>query len=124
MATQEIPREEWASFFYSFSRQHEGWIVTVEVRGSDPGAQVEMRELALQDISVDLKDGEGMVSIVVGRTPEEHVTHPIPAPAHVRLVQNEQGAHEAIEIESASGATTLIRFRSAMLPQMVDDLIA
>ena len=34
MSTREVPREEWVSFCDSFSRQHEGWRVTVEVLGA------------------------------------------------------------------------------------------
>ena len=35
-ATTEIPRERWVSFFDDFSKQHEGWIVTVEVIVHEP----------------------------------------------------------------------------------------
>jgi hypothetical protein len=31
MQTLIIPREEWASFFAGFSRQHEGRLITLEV---------------------------------------------------------------------------------------------
>jgi phosphoribosylformylglycinamidine (FGAM) synthase-like amidotransferase family enzyme len=34
MQTQIIPREEWATFFADFSRQHEGRPVTLEVSPS------------------------------------------------------------------------------------------
>ena len=38
---REIPRDEWAGFLDSFSRQHEGWLVRLEVPGAEIGAQVE-----------------------------------------------------------------------------------
>lgn len=124
MATREIPREEWIEFFDGFSRQHEGWLVTVEVLSSELGAQVEARELRLEGITADLKgDGEDTISIMVGETPDDHVTHTITAPSHVRLEQTQEGANEALQIESASGAMTLLRFRSAVLPEMVDGVV-
>lgn len=123
MVTREIPRDEWVEFFDGFSRQHEGWLITVEVLGSELGAQVEARELRLEGISADLKGDENAISIMVGETPDDHVTHTITQPTHVRLEQTREGANEAIQIESGDGVTTLLRFRSAMLPEMVDGVV-
>lgn len=121
---REIPREECAEFLASFSRQHEGWLVTVEVLGEEIGAQVEAEGKPLGGITAELKDGGGdLISITVGRTPEERVTHNIAAPTHVRIEQAESGADMALQIESSEGATTLVRLRSAMLPEMVDGII-
>jgi len=50
MKTKEIPRNEWQEFFDIFSRQHEGWLVTLEIFGSEIGAQVEERGLAFEGI--------------------------------------------------------------------------
>src|SRR5688572_25306210 len=122
MSTLEIPHDEWAAFFEGFSRRHQGWLATVEVFGSDIGAQVEARELPFEGITADLKQDDGnSISIFIGKTPDEHVTHMILAPTHVRLKQTEAGADEALEIESAT-ETTLLRFRSAMPPEMVDGM--
>ena len=33
--TRDIPRDQWREELDSFSRQHEGWIVRVEVTGPD-----------------------------------------------------------------------------------------
>lgn len=124
MRTREIPRDEWVAFFDGFSRQHEGWLVTIEVLGSELGAQVEARELRLEGITADLKGGdEDTISIMVGETPDDHITHVITAPSHVHLEQTQEGANEALQIESGDRVTTLLRFRSAMLPEMVDGIV-
>jgi len=123
MSTQGISRDEWPAFFDSFSLRHQGWLVTVEVFGSDIGAQVEARELPLQGITAELKrEGENAISIIVGDTQEHHVTHTIAAPTRVILKRTEEGADEAIEIESAA-RTTLVRFRSAVPTEMVDGIL-
>jgi hypothetical protein len=124
MPTREIPPSEWSAFFDSFSRQHQGWLVTIEVLAFDIGAQVVARELALQGITAEMKDeSEGAISIMAGGGPEAHVTHTITAPTQVRLKQSEEGADEALEIESASATITLVRFRSAMPTEMVDGIL-
>lgn len=117
---REIPRGEWVEYLNSFSRQHEGWLVTVEVLGVDIGAQVEAEEMVLEGVTADLKGGEDVISVILGRRSTERVTHNITSPTHVRVEQTEYGADMALQIESGDGVTTLVRFRSAMLPEMVD----
>jgi hypothetical protein len=122
---REIPREEWREFLDGFSRQHEGWLVTVEVMGEEAGAQVEAAEKPLEGITAELSGGgEGSISITVGRTPAGRVTHNITSPTHVRIEQAESGADMALQIGSSGGATTLVRLRSAMLPEMVDGVVS
>jgi hypothetical protein len=44
MANREIPRGQWTAFFDSFSLQHGGWIVRVEVQhGADSQLLVRAR---------------------------------------------------------------------------------
>jgi hypothetical protein len=122
--TREIARDEWVPFFDSFSRQHDRWLVTLEVLWPEIGAQVESRDQALSGITAELKDsGEDVISILLGGAPRDHVAHIVHAPSHVRLKETESGAHEALQIESSSGVTTLLQFRSAVLPQAVDGIV-
>ena len=106
-----------------FSRQHEGWLVTVEVLGSEVGAQVEAQGLPLRGVTAELKGGEDTISITIGGKDAERVTHTITRPTHVRIEQAENGADMALQIESADGVATLVRFRSPMLPEMVDGVV-
>jgi hypothetical protein len=125
MRTLEISRGEWAAFFDSFSRRHEGWLATVEVLGEEVGAQTEARELPLVGVSAELKGGEDdAVSIILGGARGDHITHTVTRPDRVRVEQAEGGADEALQIESADGSRTLLRFRSAVLPEMVDGIVS
>jgi hypothetical protein len=124
MSTQEIPREEWQGFFEVFSRQHEGWLATLELLGSDMGAQEEAHELPLEGLSIDSggKESEAIV-ISLGTTRRNHVTHTIMQPEHVWLEQTAEGANAALEIESSDESKALLRFRSPMLPEFVDGIV-
>jgi len=121
--TREISRGEWVEFFNGFTQQHAGWLVTFEVLDRELGAQLVAENLALQGISADEKDGEDVILINVGDASENHVNHAVAGPTHVRLKQTAQGAHEALDIETASGATTLLRFRITALPETVDGVL-
>ena len=124
MPTQKIPREDWNNFFDVFSRQHEGWLATLEIFASDIGAQEEAHELPLEGISIASGgNGADAIAINLGKTPEDHVTHTITKPEHVWLEQTSGGADAALEIDSDNQTKTLLRFRSAMPPEMVDGVV-
>ena len=131
MPTQEIPRDEWDNFFYVFSQQHEGWLATLEVFGPEIGAQEEAHELPLEGISIDSgNNGTRAIAIDLGKTPDQ-ITHTIAEPEHVWLEQTSGGADAALEIgfmisleiESKDETKTLLRFRSTLLPEMVDGVV-
>ena len=124
MKTKEILKSEWPEFFDSFSRQHEGWLVTLEILGSDIGAQVEERELAFEGIVDEWDEVHGnQIVIMMGNRPDDHITHAISRPTQVSLEETEEGADAALAIKSADGVTALVRFRSPMLPEMVDGVV-
>ena len=124
MPTQEISRDEWARFFEAFSRRHQGWLVTVEMLGLDIGDQVQVRNLPLEGITVETNESDAdEITIIAGNRPDARISHTICAPLRVWVKQNEQGADEALEIETPAGAV-LVRFRSVALPELVDGILA
>ena len=121
MKTKEIPRNEWREFFNIFSRQHESWLVTLEIFGSEIGAQVEEHGLPFEGIVDEENAVQGHeILMMFGTRPDDHITHSISNPATVSLEQTDEGADAALAIKSADGVTALLRFRSAVLPEMVD----
>jgi hypothetical protein len=121
MQTKEIPNNEWTGFFDSFSRKHEGWLVNLEIFGPEIGAQVEQQHLALEGITDEWDEVEGhTVIIMTGAKPDDHITHSITHPTAVSVEQTDDGADVALAIKSNDGTTTLLRFRSAVLPELVD----
>jgi hypothetical protein len=118
MTTRLVPRKEWASFFEQFSRRHEGWLATLRVLDEKFGAQTEARELPLEGI---VADGD-RISIHLGERPQMHVSHPVADPDCV-WVEEEDGAERALEVESITGTRTILEFRVAASPEMVDGLL-
>lgn len=123
MSTQSIPREQWNNFFDSFSRQHEGWLATLEVFDNDIGAQEQARELPLSGISLSSAKDEDSIALMLGREPEDHITHIIEEPEQVWVEKTVDGVNAALEIESKDQTKTLLRFRSPVLPELVDGVV-
>lgn len=121
--TREVSREEWPRFFEMFSRQHQAWLVTVELFGPEIGAQVEITNRPLGGITAELHPGrEDAITLFFGTIPSD-LTHIVSRPTRVWLKQTASGVDEALEIECAAGPTTLLRFRSPMPLEMVDDVL-
>ena len=120
MPTREIQRNEWVSFFDSFSSRHRGWLVTVEIMDPEIGDQTEARDLPLEGITAELNErGPDQIEILVGNQADRHVSNTVVDPKQVWLKSSDEGADEVLEIKGEN-ETVLIRFRSAVLPELVD----
>jgi len=121
MKTKEIPKSEWPTFFAAFSRQQHGELIDLEIFGSEIGSQVEERHLALEGITDEWDETKGnTIMIMIGAKPDDHITHSVVRPIAVNVEQTDEGADMALAIKGEDGTTALLRFRSAVMPEMVD----
>jgi hypothetical protein len=124
MPVHEIPRAQWVDFCDSFSRQHRGGRVTIEVVPPGERPRVEARELPLQGLTADLgKSGTDAISVRAGQDDNGHVTHTSTHVRHLRFQETDAGAQEGIEIETQDGTLTRVRFRVPVLPEMLDGVV-
>lgn len=123
MKTRTIPLGEWRQFLDSFSRQHAGWLMNVEVDSLELGAQPEIDDLPLAGISADtMSSAGGAVEIFAGDDPDHRITHTIVHATALNLEQSDAGADVALQVKAADGTTTILRFRSPALPETVDNV--
>jgi len=131
MLITTVPPNQWESFADQFSRQHRGWLVTLEAIDSrlletDPDqAETQSRALAgdgtLREVALE-QDGETRrLRIVVGEGPDQvvHRTGPMLA---VQFEATEAGDHQGLLIDDAGGITTRVRFRAPAAPEMLDGI--
>ncbi len=134
MVQTEIPRQQWQAFCEQYTRQHHTWLVNLSVSdihvciGAETRteeAEQRMRLLSesavFQSIVAEPRYGSYAISVVIGKPPRQ-ITHRIDDPAHLFFRSTEEGAHEGVVVESDSGQTTLLRFRTVALPEMLDGL--
>jgi hypothetical protein len=112
MPTREIYGNEWKVFFEGFSSYHKGWTIRMEVFSQEFGAQEPAQEASFEGIVAELKDGrKASIEVILGATAENHITHTISEPTHVRLESD--GETEVLQIESADRNTFLLSFHQA-----------
>jgi hypothetical protein len=112
MQTQEIPPERWPEFFNQFSRDHEGWLATIEILDRQAGPQAEAQWQPLQGISLDTKGTQpSSVTISVGDPSGLYIRHMVEMPLHIRQATGLQGTDVDLQIEPATGPQTLLHVR-------------
>ena len=104
-----IPPEKWASFLSAFSRQHQGAVTTVAVTMGDEQL-TETRNARLDEVSSDHVGSRSDISVSLNRVRSGHLTHAVRKPMKVVLHRGTNGAHTGIDIFSADGTLTSIRF--------------
>jgi hypothetical protein len=117
--TTEIPRDGWNKFFTRFNHDHDMQLVAVEILGRDIGAQTEGRSLLLGGISAGNETSDSLV-MMFDTLDGEHVTHMVDKPVHVWLQRAPDDSDEALQIESADGTKTLVRFPRAQTSEDVE----
>ncbi len=120
MQTQEISNNRWVEFFDSFSRQHQGWMVNVEITANGQKKQLEARELPLEGIAASLKDKEDTISIILAKGRNEYMEHNVSGARRVLLEKTDEGADVGLRIEAADGSQTRVQFRSPAMPETLD----
>jgi hypothetical protein len=118
MQTREIPKSEWPAFLDSFSRQHEGSPIKLEIFGPELGAQVEENGLVLEGLTDEWDEVScNKIMIMAGEKPDDHITHSIRCPTEVSLEQTDEGADAALSIKAADGTMALLSFRANVLAE-------
>jgi hypothetical protein len=119
MRTREIAHERWPHFLVDFTQLHQGEHVHVETMGEGVfGVQSQLRDLPLLGIvgaDPKARSGEGCagdewIEIIAGESPATAATHCIPHPSRVVLAEEEDGRRVALQIDSADGSITMVRF--------------
>jgi len=118
----EIPAEQWIGFFDSFSRQHEGWLASIEITEGN-AKRTELRDRPLEGISCDQIGARDEIYLSFDGGEGVNLTHPVRNPMKVVFRRDIEGAHEGIDLNSADGSLTSVRFRIPAKPETLDGLL-
>jgi len=83
--------------------------------------KIAVDEKLFQGITGETQSDKLELFISLGQGPD-HITHRISQPQRIRLEQTAEGAHRGLQIDTANGQTTLLRFRTAAQLETLDGL--
>ena len=111
MQTQDIRSEEWIGFFEQFSRDHAGWLTTIQVLDPEAGPENVAAGLPLQGISFDTKGSRrNSIAVSVGGT-DNYLRHVVDLPLRIREATGDDGSID-LQLEPATGPQTLIHLHT------------
>lgn len=117
METNRIPPSMWRKTLDDLSRTFSGAVASLEIVGGSVGAEAEVRDQPFLGISSD-RSG---VSVQFEKRGGLRLEHRVADPRAVRIVSTEEGAVIAVEIQDAAGTANLVRFRSPLRPDALDE---
>ncbi len=112
MTTRDIAQDEWATFFDTFSKEHQGLLATVHVISADLGAQEAAKDLPFVGISADQKGSDhNSITIFLGTEADDHIEHRVVSPTRTWLKSTGEPATDVIEVEAVDGSKTIIELQ-------------
>ncbi len=123
MTQEDINRNEWAAFVESFGREHQDWLVSVEVVHQNGAKEIVEHDAVLENIAAS-PGGRVPEKILISltKTEDEKQVHEVPRPDAMRLERNDRGADDSLIIESDNGDTTTICLHAPQLPDEFTEL--
>jgi hypothetical protein len=112
MPIVELPRDRWKDELNTFTAAHEGWLASIDVFGSEIGAQHEIRDMPLIGVSADRINHDGAIAVSVARSTADHFTHMIHGVMRIFIERQTDDTPAFFLIESSDGTRTMLRFRT------------
>lgn len=124
MASQEISREQWHQFCHDFSRQHQGWLMTLKTEETeDQPAQDVAVEQPFWGITADEHEGQFTISIMTGEQ-FDHYVHIVNRPARLFIDRMETGEDMGLRLDAEDEPSVTMEFRVPAFPEILDEISA
>lgn len=122
MVTRQIPRDEWAEFLDELGNEDKDTLVTVEALGTNVGDQIVAGNMRLLGMTlVEKGSSAGEIEIMVGDSPDNHISHVITAPTRLAALETEEGEIQTLQIEADGEPTTLVHFQGQAQDDLLDE---
>src|SRR4051812_9845341 len=118
MTVRIVDRHDWREELDRFSRQHDGWIVSVRTQPADGTVTVAAHDVSLRGVSRASPESDDIAITVGGEGGQ--LTHEIRGAVAIHIDVTPEEAERALTVRSDDGTTTTIEFRSPMRPEDVD----
>jgi hypothetical protein len=108
----QVPLEEWANFFVTFSNGNRGRMLSIEIFDSESGDLGATKQGKLMAVDYD-PVGKGNDIVVTTGADEIDYSHTIAAPVEVWKAQHDSGEIAALEIIDQNNVKTILSLASS-----------
>lgn len=110
-----IDHARWKAFADRFSKEHDGWSASVELRQIDGGIEIAVDDRPFRGITVEQHDGHESLLLAFGDDPDEHLAHIVEQPAELSVLDEEPGQCSLV-IGLADGTGCVLELTNPFTP--------
>ena len=114
MKSVSVERPEWPRFAAAFSREHDEWVATLQVREHDGSVETTLQELPFHGIAFETRPGHEVALLIFGDAADEHVTHLIEHPRAVIAAEAYDGSAASVTVIDAAGEACMLTLLNPM----------
>jgi hypothetical protein len=122
MGEIEIKTNEWGYFLENFSRQHENWLISIEMTDGKNETKKIVDNIPLKSISLK-ESGDIEISYMMSNQSDNPEGFTVEEPRRIQFERTEDGRHKALHIGTEGNMETTVTFRTAVSPEVVDGII-
>jgi uncharacterized protein DUF5335 len=100
MKSQSIDRQNWNAFAGQFSRSHNGWTASLEVREAGSPPHLEVDDRPFRGITVERHDGHDNLVFTFGTETDDRFAHVVRDPRCVVTAENMAGDGASLVVDS------------------------
>jgi len=114
MDSKAIDREQWIAFANQFSRAHEGWTASLEIREAGSPMRVEVDESPFRGVTVEEREGRDTLVLTFGYEPEEHFAHIIHDPHAIAAAETGDRTGASLVVDSSDSSRCILALWNPM----------
>jgi hypothetical protein len=82
----KIDPAQWKEFAGRFSKEHDGWGASLQIRQSEGGVEVEVEDLPFRGLTFEKREDRETLILTFGDDPDEHLAHIIERPRELSVL--------------------------------------
>ncbi|HYM61694.1 MAG TPA: DUF5335 family protein [Thermoanaerobaculia bacterium] len=115
MKTSLIDEHKWKAFAEAFTRSHNGWLATLELREGDAPARVAVDELPFRGATIEKRGLRETLVLMFGDDAEEHFAHIIEQPRALKTIEAEDFSEASLVIDLGDGSSCILELSNPLI---------
>lgn len=111
----KIDAAQWKAFAVRFSKEHDGWSASLQVRQSDGGVEIAVDDRPFRGVTFETRDGGEALILTFGDDPDEHLAHIVEQPRELAVLDAQAGQCSLI-IGLADGSGCVLELANPFNP--------
>ena len=116
---KNLSRNQWPEFADAFSREHDGWLISVYLKPSLGKRECIARDVPFHGLTAEMHPGHE--AVIISTEGISHTSHVVEDPQWM-ILTTEEGADARLVVINRSGDETITEFRSPMPVLAVDGI--